>query len=87
MEKQLKKGPYGVVLFDNNTLGVIPVKWIFEEDKSLFCYWSSSRQRVVALKDANPNWTVCAIKKICGRTGNAVSIVKTFFLSSYCTKL
>lgn len=68
-EPKTGPSPYVVVLYENNTCGVIPLKWMFKDSGKLFCYWSGSRKRVVDLVDANPNWPVSAITKVFGRRG------------------
>jgi hypothetical protein len=85
MANPVKRGPYAVVKFENDSFGVVPVKWMFRDNSSLFCYHSSSRQRVVDLLDANPNWSVYRIIKIYGRAGNLVCSV--YDISFSCLKL
>lgn len=69
MADQQKRGAYATVLYDNNTYGVIPIKWMFKENDKLFCYWCESTKRIAELADANPNWPIYEISKVYGRRG------------------
>ncbi len=75
----MNKGKYAIAEFENSDISVVPVNWIYKQDNNLFCHWTTSRQRIVAMDEPNPNWHFYRIVKIIARR----RIYLKFYFTSY----
>jgi hypothetical protein len=60
---------YAVSQFENNVINAIPVKWMCKAHGKLFCYWTSSCQRLMLSELLSPNWPAWSIVKMLGCRG------------------
>ncbi|XP_050960523.1 uncharacterized protein LOC127161819 [Labeo rohita] len=57
---------YRICLFGDGQTSVVPISWIFDDNGTLKCRWTSSLSNIKNNSPPNPNWKVYDIVKIVG---------------------
>ncbi|RXN12763.1 hypothetical protein ROHU_009977 [Labeo rohita] len=57
---------YRICLFGDGQTSVVPISWIFDDNGTLKCRWTSSLSNIKKNSPPNPNWKVYDIVKIVG---------------------